>query len=53
LLKYYVAGNSSPLLFTIRTAEKEKEIEDKEAKAVRKAAKNGKGFNPMPPEGKN
>jgi len=50
LLKYYVAGNSSPLLFTIRTAEKEKEIEDKEAKAVRKAAKNGKGFNPMPPE---
>jgi len=50
LLKYYAAGKESPLLFTIRTAEKEKEIADKEAKAARKAAGKGKGYEPMPPE---
>ncbi|HNY15496.1 MAG TPA: exodeoxyribonuclease V subunit gamma, partial [Bacteroidales bacterium] len=49
LLEYFVEGKKAPLLFTIRTAEKEKEIAEKEAKAVKKAAK-GKEYKPMTPE---
>jgi exodeoxyribonuclease V gamma subunit len=50
LLEYYLKGKDAPLLFTIRVAEKEKEIADKEAKAARKATEKGKKTEPTPIE---
>ncbi|HAX93304.1 MAG TPA: hypothetical protein DCY25_05030 [Bacteroidales bacterium] len=52
LLAYFVEGKKAPLFFTIRTAEKEKEIAEKEAKAARKAAEKGKPHDPMTTEEK-
>jgi len=50
LLKYFNKGTKAPLFFTIRTAEKEKEIAEKEGKNAGKEAAKGKEYEPKTPE---